>query len=672
MYHRTQCNNISPICRASKAQSGSKSLFSILFVICFVSVGAWAERAAAQAPPDFDGDGFGDVAIGVLENPGGVVNAGTVQVFYGSGAGGLAAAGNQIWHQNSAMIADVAEMDDDFGTALAVGDFDGDGFADLAIGVPLEDIGAIVDAGAVNVIYGSFAVGLVAGGNQIWHQNTGGIEDMAEANDHFGGALAAGDFNGDSYADLAIGVNLEDIGAIADAGLVNVIYGSPVGLAVAGDQVWTQNNPGILDVSEPSDYFGFALAAGDFNEDGIADLAIGVYLEDLITADAGAVNVIFGSALGLVSGGNQFWNQDVGMIEDNAEVGDFFGYSLTAGNFNGDGQEFKNCDLAVGVPGEDIDTVVDAGAVNVLHGMPGVGLTDVGNQFWDQNTLTIMDSCEAGDGFGSSLTAGDYNGDSYDDLVVGVWYEDLAFADMGAVNALYGTAAGLTDGGNQFWNQDSPGISGTGAASDLFGYALASVDFDADGAGDLVATVPYDEVGAIVDAGAMNVLYGVAGVGLASGGNQRWHQNSGGIMGVAAANDNFGISASVTSPCAISSSSSPVVESREANSGEFSEAKSVTEGSSTRGTPDRAFVANYPNPFNPATTISYSVSESGPVKLTVYNTLGQLVATLVDRPMHQQGRFDVRFDAAGLASGLYVYRLESMQGVQSKSMLLIK
>src|SRR5919198_5628860 len=73
------------------------------------------------------------------------------------------------------------------------GDFNGDGFADLAVGVPLEDVGTVANAGAVNVIYGS-AAGLTAAGNQFWHENKGGIDDSAEPGDRFGSGLAGADF----------------------------------------------------------------------------------------------------------------------------------------------------------------------------------------------------------------------------------------------------------------------------------------------------------------------------------------------------------------------------------------------------------------------------------------------------------------------------------------------
>jgi hypothetical protein len=83
-------------------------------------------------------------------------------------------------------------------------------------------------------------------------------------------------------------------------------------------------------------------------------------------------------------------------------------------------------------------------------------------------------------------------------------------------------------------------------------------------------------------------------------------------------------------------------------------------------------LSNYPNPFNPTTNIAYSIGETGPVKLTVYNTLGQLVATLVNNPSHPAGQFAARFNASGLASGVYLYRLETAGATEAKRMLLVK
>ena len=110
-------------------------------------------------------------------------------------------------------MVDQAETEDEMGNRLAVGDFNSDGFYDLAAGVQQEDIGAVNAAGAVHIFYGS-DTGLTAAGNELLSQNTLGVLDTAEAGDEFGRALAVGDFDRDGYDDLAVGVPYEDVGAL--------------------------------------------------------------------------------------------------------------------------------------------------------------------------------------------------------------------------------------------------------------------------------------------------------------------------------------------------------------------------------------------------------------------------------------------------------------------------
>ena len=133
-----------------------------------------------------------------------------------------------------------------FASALASGDFNNDGFDDLALGVRGEDIGAVANAGAVNVLRGSGA-GLTAAGDQIWHQDSAGILDVAESGDAFGSALAVGDFNNDGFDDLAVGAHDEDVGTVANAGALNVLRGSAAGLTAAGNQIWHQDSAGIAE-----------------------------------------------------------------------------------------------------------------------------------------------------------------------------------------------------------------------------------------------------------------------------------------------------------------------------------------------------------------------------------------------------------------------------------------
>jgi len=485
---------------------------------------------------DFNGDGYGDLVVTAgQEDVGTVKDAGAVNVIYGS-AVGLTDGGNQLWTQDSPGILDQAETGDLFGRTIVVGDFNGDAFSDLAVGAVQEDSPTTHDIGAVNVIYGSL-LGLTDAGNQFWTQGTPGILDDPEVGDRWGVPLSSGDLNADGYSDLAVGAQFERIGGFAKAGAVNVIYGSATGLIAQGNQLWTQDSPGILDQAEAYDNFGYGQNVGDFNGDGFDDLAAGAYGEDLDSlVDAGSVNVIYGSATGLTDAGNQFWTQDSPGILDEAEGGDDFGVHEGAGDLNGDGYD----DLAVGADHEDIGSVVDAGAVNVIYGS-ATGLTDVGNQFWNQDSPNIPDEPESGDKFGRfPLGVGDMNADGYEDIAIGAISETLnSKREGGVVQVLLGSSGGLTDVGNQFWNQDSPGILDQVEWGDRFGRVSRAVDFNADGFMDVTIGVGREEVDGAATAGAVAVLYGSAN-GPTDVGNQLWSQNSPGILDDAEPGDQFG------------------------------------------------------------------------------------------------------------------------------------
>jgi hypothetical protein len=203
-------------------------------------------------------------------------------------------------------------------------DFNNDGADDLAVGVPGEDVFSIQDAGGVNVLYGS-AGKLTGSGSQFFTQ----VGSAPEPGDEFGDALATGDFNHDGFADLAVGASFEDAGAIVDAGAVSVLYGSAGGLTRTGGQIFTQ----VGSAAEFFDDFGDALAVGDFNHDGFADLAAGAPFESVFsTIEAGAVSVLYGSADGLTRIGGQIFTQNSPQVPGGAEQGDFFGDALAAGD----------------------------------------------------------------------------------------------------------------------------------------------------------------------------------------------------------------------------------------------------------------------------------------------------------------------------------------------------
>ena len=125
------------------------------------------------------------------------------------------------------------------GPALATGDFDGDGHDDLAAGVPGKDSGRARDAGAVTVVYGG-PEGITTDGSQQFVSGIGGVAGVAETGDLLGAALAAGDFDGDGYDDLAVGAPGEDVNGLVDAGAVVVLRGSASGLTATGSkQRWS-------------------------------------------------------------------------------------------------------------------------------------------------------------------------------------------------------------------------------------------------------------------------------------------------------------------------------------------------------------------------------------------------------------------------------------------------
>ena len=491
---------------------------------------ALAEETPGQSEPfdavgtamttgDFNGDGLDDLAIGVPSEAIGVLSrAGAVTVNYGA-SGGLTEVGAELLSQDSAGVADVAQSGDRFGAAVVAGDFDGDGFDDLAVSAPEEDT-VSSNAGIVHVIYGS-ATGLEGNPSEVWDQNSG-LPDSVEASDRFGAALAAGDFDGNGRDDLAVGVPGEALDGKAAAGAANVIYGSSSGLIATGSDFWHQQLLEIIGDEESGDQFGFALAAGDFDGGGRDDLAIGVPRDSVAgTQDMGVVNVIYGASGGLTSVGDDFWHQGIDNVEGAPEANDLFGYSLAAADMGRDSRD----DLAVGVPFEDVGDDNGAGAVNIIYGASG-GLAVGGDHLFDQSTSGIEGSPESSDNFGFSVAAADMGRSSEADLAVGVRQESVEDgAGEGVVQVIFGTSAGLSASNDELWHQEVTGILDTPESFDFFGTAVAAGNFGDSTHADLAVGVPGEDVHspAVSNAGAVNVIYGNTD-GLTNSGDQLWTQ----------------------------------------------------------------------------------------------------------------------------------------------------
>jgi len=428
--------------------------------------------------------------------------------------------------------------------SAADSDFDGNGFDDLAIGIPDEAVGAVAGAGGVSVLYGS-AAKITAAGDQFWHQNSAGIANASHADDSLGGALAYGDFDGDGFDDLAIGVPLESFAGAQFAGAVHVLYGTAGGLSATGSAFYHQNTNGLGTARAANEFFGAALAVGDFDGDGFDDLAMGAPGEMTEgIPNSGLVIVIHGSTNGLRPQDSQLWSESSPGMVGTALGQEFFGSSLATGDFNNDGRD----DLAIGLPRDQVGAVEDAGSVAVLYGAANDGLTSLGNQLWNQASNNIPDDPEDGDLFGTTLTVGDFNGDGFDDLVVAAPYEKVTDAigneKHGAIHVIRGGANGLRAANNVYLHQDSAGVADVPENGDEFGAALAAGDANGDGFDDLVVGVPGEPQGGLLRAGALHAFLG-SPAGITTTGARFLHQNSPGFTDDAEAEENFGAAISV-------------------------------------------------------------------------------------------------------------------------------
>ncbi|MFH8517759.1 FG-GAP and VCBS repeat-containing protein [Streptomyces gelaticus] len=420
------------------------------------SVSASANGAVPAPAPrrdDFNGDGYPDLAFTA---PGATVDgkakAGYVGVVYGS-KNGPQTSTKQVFTQNSPGIPDDAETGDAFGSSMVSADLDKDGFSDLVVGAGNEQTGTSKQSGSLTVIWGG-AQGLSGGATLL-----NGEEQYAG----IGSKTAVGDFDGDGAMDVVT----------FSGGDIRVLSGpfERDGSAAAP----------VRKIPDMDDLRFMDIAAGDFNGDGRDDLAAVVHDGD--EYDARRIIVRIGGATGLAENYTTV-NRPNGYRLQGGET-------IAAGHINGD----KYADLVVGrtVEGYDSDLDYPLALGGMITYVPGSATGPRGDRakVFNQDSPGVPGAAEVHDGFGSSLSIGDMNGDGYGDIAVGVPREDIGTKkDAGSVLVLPGTASGPTGTGTVGFNQDTTDVPGAAEAGDLFGAAAKPVDANRDGRSELAVGAP--------------------------------------------------------------------------------------------------------------------------------------------------------------------------------------
>ncbi|WP_329617248.1 FG-GAP-like repeat-containing protein [Streptomyces brevispora] len=405
-------------------------------------------KAAAAKPGDVDRDGFGDLAVGAPEGTvKGHAKAGYVSLVYGT-AQGVRVSRHKGITQDTAGIPGVPEAGDRFGSSVAMGDVDGDGYTDLVIGSGGESIGTVAGAGAVTIVFGAKGG---PGTDAIAFHNPKPI-----AREGFGDRLTVGDFDRDGRDDIAISARTK----------VNVVRGA--------SNLRDIDEPKMTSFTPPGGGAGTGpIAAGDINGDGYADLVTEASFDD--PADEGTLGVLPGSPTGLKT-------------KPISQIGlPFAGYSIVTGDVTGDGRDDVVVDTTYSDgPDEFLLRMFPGTASGLGKGVPYGGAVEPGR---------------AG-------VLADTDGDRHADLVVPVVGEadSDGIQNAGALTVIPGKSTGLDATRARKLTLDSPGVMGVMEGNDLFGLSLTAGDFNADGRADLAVGAP----GKYLATGAVSVIPGSA------------------------------------------------------------------------------------------------------------------------------------------------------------------